>query len=318
MILVGLIPGPQEPKHDINSYISPLTDELIEFWKGLNIPIHSSCKKIVRCGLLCFTCDLPAGRKLCGFLGFSARYGCSRCFKAFPGHVGLMDYSGFNRDEWPPRCGRSHRQVACSLKNFTTKSEQATKESNAGCRYSELLRLPYFDAPHMLVVDPMHCLFLGTDKYYLKRIWIENAIISNSDFDVIQQSVDSTIAPAGIGRIPCKINSGFSSFTADQWKNWVNYFSLLSLQGRLHGNDLECWRHFVLACRILTKRKLSTNDIHLADGLIMHFPEELNASMVKIGLHQTCICSVTYDHVLKIMVHYMDFGFLHLNVITVF
>ncbi len=203
-----------------------------------------------------------------------------------------MDYSGFNRDEWPPRCGRSHRQVACFLKNFTTKSEQATKESNAGCRYSELLRLPYFDAPRMLVVDPMHCLFLGTAKYYLKRIWIENAIISNSDFDVIQQSVDSTIAPAGIGRISCKIYSGFSSFTADQWKNWVNYFSLLSLQGRLHGNDLECWRHFVLACRILTKRKLSTNDIHLADGLIMQFSRrterQYGQNRITPNMHMQC------------------------------
>lgn len=86
------------------------------------------------------------------------------------------------------------------------------------------------------------CLFLDIAKYYLKCIWIENAIISDSDF-AIQQSVDSIIAPPGIDRIPCKIHSGFYSFTADliSEKNWGNYFSLLSLQGRLLGNNLGTW-----------------------------------------------------------------------------
>ena len=27
--------------------------------------------------------DLPAGRKLCGFLSYKAHYGCSRCLKFF-------------------------------------------------------------------------------------------------------------------------------------------------------------------------------------------------------------------------------------------
>ena len=59
------------------------------------------------------------------------------------------------------------------------------------------------------------------------------------------------VSPSDIGRIPHKIRSGFSSFTADQWKNWVMYFSLLSLHDILEGDPLECWRHFVLACRVL-------------------------------------------------------------------
>lgn len=177
VILVGLIPGPHEPKHDINSYIKPLVDELLSFWKGIDLGIHSiSGKKSVRCALLCVACDLPAGRKICGFPSFTACYGCSRCFKEFPGSVGSMDYSGFERDRWPPRSGDTHRQVANSLKNFRTKAQQTTEESKAGCRYSELLRLPYFDAPRMLVVDPMHNLFLGTAKHYLKNIWIDKDI----------------------------------------------------------------------------------------------------------------------------------------------
>ena len=55
-----------------------------------------SSKQIVRCALLSAACDLPAGRKLCGFLSFNARLGCSRCWKEFPGCVGNQDFSGFN------------------------------------------------------------------------------------------------------------------------------------------------------------------------------------------------------------------------------
>ena len=293
VILVSLIPGPHEPKHDINSYIKPLVDELLRFWNGINLSIHSiSGKKSVRCALLCVACDLPAGRKLCGFPSFTARYGCSRCLKKFRGSVGSMDYSGFDRNQWPPRSGTTHRRVAISLKNFKTKSQQLNEEFNSGCKYSDLLRLPYFDAPRMLVVDPMHNLFLGTAKHYLKSIWLEEGIVSGSNFEVIQQHVDSATVPAGIGRIPSKILSGFSSFTADQWKNWVNYFCLICLQDHLQGDDLECWRHFVLACRILSKYTLSTNDILLADALILQFckrtERQYGKSKITPNMHMHC------------------------------
>lgn len=36
-----------------------------------------------------------------------------------------------------------------------------------GVRYSELMRLPYFDGPRMAIIDPMHCLFLGKSRRHL-------------------------------------------------------------------------------------------------------------------------------------------------------
>ena len=38
-----------------------------------------------------------------------------------------------------------------------------------GVRWSELLRLPYFDPIQFLTVDPMHCLFLGIAKWIVKK-----------------------------------------------------------------------------------------------------------------------------------------------------
>ena len=35
---------------------------------------------------------MPAGQKVCGFLGHSASLDCNKCFKKFPGSVGSKDY----------------------------------------------------------------------------------------------------------------------------------------------------------------------------------------------------------------------------------
>ena len=50
---------------------------------------------------------------------------------------------------------------------------------------------------------------------------------------VIQTRVDSIRVPSGIGRIPRKIASSFSSFTAEQWKNWVIVYSMFALRSIL-------------------------------------------------------------------------------------
>ena len=88
---------------------------------------------------------------------------------------------------------------------------------------------------------------------------------------MVQNRIDKIICPPDIGRIPNKIKSGFASFTADQFKNWIVYFSLLSLSDILFGPDLECWRHFVLACRYICSREISHNQIKITDTLLMTF-----------------------------------------------
>ena len=251
-------------------FLEPFVDELLKFWQGVNMNTNgSSSKKMIRCALLCVACDLPAGQKLCGFLSYSASLGCSCCLKRFIGSVGSMDYSGFDRDSWQLRTGSEHRDVAFQLQNFHTRTARVRKESEKGCRFSVLLKLPYFDAPRMLIVDPMHNLFLGTAKYVLKDIWMEFGIITDKQFQLIQQRIDSCKVPSDIGRIPRKIESGFLSFTAEQWKNWVLYYSLLAMHDMVHGNHIDCWRHFVLACTHLCCKSLTTHDIKLASANFM-------------------------------------------------
>ena len=71
VIIVGMLPGPKEPKKHMNSYLKPLVDELLEFWKGTYLSAPGVFVPI-RCALLCVSCDLPATRKVCGFTSFSS------------------------------------------------------------------------------------------------------------------------------------------------------------------------------------------------------------------------------------------------------
>jgi len=87
-----------------------------------------------------------------------------------------------------------------------------------GVRWSELLRLSYFDPIQFIIVDPMHCLFLGIAKWIVKTIWVNEEILSQNSFIMIQNTMNKFQVPADLGRISGKIHceEGFSNFTADQ------------------------------------------------------------------------------------------------------
>ena len=133
-ILVGVLPGPHEPKSTINTYLEPLVNDLMEFWGGVPLYVNGLGQKTVRGALLCVSCDSPAGRKACGFLSHSANYGCTKCKNVFTGGVGQKDYSGFDRNNWVYRCNDVHRSDALRLLHCKTKTELKRKESACGCR----------------------------------------------------------------------------------------------------------------------------------------------------------------------------------------
>ena len=295
ILLVGIIPGPREPELNINEYIDPLVEELLKFWSGIELEVRCGVyvhRRLVRCALLCCSCDLPAGRKLCGFLGHSAHLGCSKCKKYFPSSTHGLDYSGFQRHTWVKRTNESHRSDIAKLSGCKTKTALRKMESKLGCRYSSLLKLPYFDAPTMLVIDPMHCLFLGLAKRFVKKVFVGQNVLSQTDFDTIQRRVSALSVPSDIGRIPNKIQHNFYSFTADQFKTWVLHYSIICLHGLLSTEYLECWRHLVLVCRYLCKVTLKPNDVIIADALLLKFctrTEDLfGKDMITPNMHMSC------------------------------
>ena len=272
IILLGIIPGPKEPKKHVNSFLTPLMAELRELWQGVILQSSGGNSVVVRGALLCVACDLPASRKVSGFVGPMAQKGCSKCTLTFPTHNfgDKPDFSNFNRNEWLPRNNKDHCEISFAYNACKTNSHREKLEQLHGIRYSVLCELPYFNASRMTVIDPMHNLLLGSAKYVLK-IWQEREIISKEHFSEIQCFVDSFTSPADVGRIPLKIASGFSGFTAEQWKNWVIYYSLPALKQILPFRLYNHWHLFVKACYLLCRRTITNEELLEADTLIMEY-----------------------------------------------
>lgn len=271
-ILLGILPGPKESPLNINSFLQPFVNELLKLWQGVVMTTNQGAQMFVRAALLCCACDIPAARKVCGFVGHSALKGCSKCSLSFPtANFGeKSDYTNTNRTQWTPRTKSDHKKQANRHKCATTRSQEKIIERDHGCRYSILNELPYFDPPRMCIIDPMHNLLLGTAKHMV-ALWKSLEILTDRDFGLIQERANSFITPSNIGRVPSKIASGFSGFTAEQWKNWTVYFSLYALNGILPRPHYQCWQLFVKACFYLCRRTITTLQINEADDYLMEF-----------------------------------------------
>lgn len=273
VLLVGIIPAFEHEPTSLNSFMKPMVAELKQFWSpGVRLFTAESPKFKLqfKLALMCTACDIPAARKVCGFMGHNANRGCSRCLKFFPGGFEKKDFSGFARDTWPTRKLADHKITCNNLKKCKSLNERTSMESRTGIKYSILTELPYFDPIRFTIVDPMHNLFLGTAKHMMK-IWTENGLITKDQMKVVQTRVDSIRVPSGIGRVPKKISSSFAGFTAEQWKNWVMLYSMFALRGILPQEHYVCWQTFVLSCFFLCRRQISDIELKKADLLLLKF-----------------------------------------------
>jgi hypothetical protein len=271
VMLVGIIPGPHEPSLQMNAFLEPLVRELLKLWKGVEM-VTPDGSKLIRAALLCVSCDIPAARKVTGFVGHSANKACSKCLKPFPtlNFGSKPDYSGFDRDSWPKRELKDHKEQGMKWKHAATLSQRHKIEREYGIRYSELLRLPYFDTIRFSVIDPMHNILLGSAKHIVV-LWKSAGILTEASNEHIQSIVDKFVTPPDVGRIPYKIASGFSSFTADQWKNWTLIFSLVALKGIISEEHYLIWQIFVQACMLICSRAITQTSVQELDAILISF-----------------------------------------------
>ena len=99
-------------------------------------------------------------------------------------------------------------------KHAWTLADRGKIQHDHGVRFTELLRLPYFDTAYFSVIDSRHNILLGTPKHMIS-IWKEKAYLFKVQLEMIQVQCDKFVFTLDIGWIPHKISSGFASFTAD-------------------------------------------------------------------------------------------------------
>ena len=154
VIVAGIIPEMTKEPKSLNTFLEPIVDEFKAFWKGVKLTTSQSGIPLTYRGAVILASS-----------GHSAHRGCSKCFKYFPSSFGeKTDYSGFERDLWPPCHNRSHRIHAEMVRKASTQSKHDELAKKYGVYYSCLLQLEYFDAVRFTSIDSMHNLFLGTAK----------------------------------------------------------------------------------------------------------------------------------------------------------
>jgi len=136
--------------------------------------------KVIRAALIIASCDIPAARKLCGHV--SALASCHRCKKKSNYVDKHHNFGGMgDMAEWfIMKDSTKHRENALNWRRCKSNAERTRFVKQNRVRWSELLRLPYFDPIRFVVIDPMHCLFLGIAKWIMKRIWVDESILSQN------------------------------------------------------------------------------------------------------------------------------------------
>lgn len=169
-----------------------------------------------------------------------------------------------------------------------TPTERMLKQAEFGTRFSVLSWLFYFDAIKYTIIDMMHNMLLGTPSRLIK-IWLDLGLLDKASLRKIQDLLDQFKTPNGVGRIPHKVASKFSGFTADQYRLWTIVFSIFCLTDILPKEHLECWRNYVLACAMLVTRCIRRTTIDLADEKLMTFCEQFvqlyDEPAVTINMH---------------------------------
>lgn len=164
--LVGIIPGPKEPEtHQLNHLLRPLVDELLVLWnRGVLYQLEKSVH-VVRAAVIPLVCDLPALRKAAGFAGHHASHFCSFC-KLMKKNMNDLD-----RSKWKSNTWEEHLRYAAQWRDAPTEADRKEVFKTHGLRWSELLRLPYWDPTQFAVVDAMHNLFLGELRHHCREVW---------------------------------------------------------------------------------------------------------------------------------------------------
>ncbi|GET51677.1 uncharacterized protein LOC110233779 [Rhizophagus irregularis DAOM 181602=DAOM 197198] len=306
ILILGLLPGPDEVSlHKINHYLVPIIDELKSLWEGVTLNKTYECQegKRIRAALILVSCDIPAARKICGHI--SALVSCHRCEKKVNYKNRQHNFAGINEmDEWfTCHDSAQHRQDAIGWRRCNSDAARKRFVKQTGVRWSKLLRLPYFDPIQFITINPMHCLFLGIAKWIVRRLWIENGVLTTHILKTVQKKIDEFKVPADLGRIPGKVDcgDGFSNFTADQWRIFFTIYATVSLWEHLSENDQKILMNFVRICSISVSRIVEVDFIREAHqkliNLVKLIEENYGRDKITPNLHLSlhlCECSLDY------------------------
>ncbi|KAF7359564.1 alcohol dehydrogenase [Mycena venus] len=230
LLLTKLSPGPHDETADeLQRPMGEIVTELLMLYDAgilVKTPKYPN-RRHVRVILVCVCCDHPAMCKVGGFSGHkSNKWPCPRCNIT---HKEIQTPRGMKVGGFPARDGAQHCREAAEYAKID-EDDHAARDAFArmyGTRFFEFSRLPYFDPVRQIIVDPMHCIFLGIIKTQWFDGWVKEpncalrkrTELKERELDQIHKYLKIFEMPHWVARLPSQVGypSG-GSLTADEWK----------------------------------------------------------------------------------------------------
>ncbi|KAJ3762559.1 hypothetical protein EV360DRAFT_79172 [Lentinula raphanica] len=185
MFLVTVMRGhPNEAQ--INHTLQKLVDQLLLFWNGIFFTRTSKYPngRTVYAALAPAVCDTEGAHSLSGFASHSHKYFCVRCL------LPIQDIHNLDPDTWPKRDIQIHKEQAALWRDAPSEGARRKIYEDHGMRWSELLRLPYWNPILFTVIDSMHLCYLGLFATHVRKIWRMDAEVLESGVGYAQPSID--------------------------------------------------------------------------------------------------------------------------------
>ncbi len=158
-----------------------------------------------------------------------------------------------------------------------------------------LYDLPYYEPIRMVIIDPMHNLFLGTAKHFMTNL-TRKETIKVKDNVKMQECMDKFQVPPEMSRIPRKIASSWCELTAAEWMHWTLYFSRIVFRQigleQLKESSELIWNYFVEACRLMCGRYIRRRDVDTIHTYLHTFCQGVQdifgANGITMNMHLNC------------------------------
>ncbi|KAI0039183.1 hypothetical protein FA95DRAFT_1504529, partial [Auriscalpium vulgare] len=175
-------------------------DDLLVFWTpGVWFSRTARCDRgrLFLAALVPLVCDLPAAKQIAGFTNYNSKNFCSYCLLTISDIDDNIDI-----EAWTFRTYEQHIADAKAWRDAKTPAKRKEKENEHGVRWSELLRLPYWNPVVHTVAESMHALYLGLLRNHCFVIWGMEIGLDDNDVGAghvgkqIQRPSDEQLAKA--------------------------------------------------------------------------------------------------------------------------
>ena len=271
MLIGGIWYGPKKPLW--STFSRPFVDEMSKLSStGIQWTMGSEERNSKVIPLLVM-CDAPARCMVQALRQFNGAHGCTWCLQegcVVPRGGGFCRVYPFE----PDAERRTHDSVVECARTIAEGGDGELGVTGA----SRLLLLPatvQLDIVKSFPVDYMHCVLLGVTRQF-HSLWFDSTS-SHEVFSIrkCQQEVDSELEkirpPSDLSRLPRASRATASRWTATEWRNWLLYYSLPLLSGRLPSRLLKHWSLLVAAVFALLSNRVSEASVCLAEKQLEEF-----------------------------------------------